>query len=485
MTKQGKGYLLKIFSGPHAGAEIPLARGAYILGSDDDCDIIISDPGVAARHIRLSLSDGRMVVSAMEEAFYLDGEKAGDGEPELAPFQIVTIGATHFAIGPGEEAWPSIHLPVLHAEDGPDEGEEAPGREKEVRGEETGETGAQPVQVKGVHARPKRVLLFLICGLLLLVIAVFILLSGEDRARTRHRIQGRPAQMAALRGMLKSLEPAGLTVEALENGRLSVHGFVETDEKKNEIVRAVRGMDPPVRVRVNVVSRLVASAGETLEAMGLRLDVRSGGEGRIVLRGYVRERGALQKAIDILEQDLPAVRGIENRVLTQEDLIPFLFERLEPLGLEGKIRFHTYPDHIMATGSLTEQEREDWGKVKEAFISRFGQVIPIMEDLSLRKTVTLVREKGKGSINGPESERAGIQQAAPVPMKNKGETAGPEIDLPIRAVSMGNIRYLTLEDGIKYFEGGKLSNGYIIRSITRDRIVLYNGSREVNLFLRR
>ena len=45
-------------SGPQSGAEIPLADGEYVIGSDDACDLVLLDQTVAARHLRVSIAVG-------------------------------------------------------------------------------------------------------------------------------------------------------------------------------------------------------------------------------------------------------------------------------------------------------------------------------------------------------------------------------------------------------------------------------------------
>jgi type III secretion protein D len=60
--------------------------------------------------------------------------------------------------------------------------------------------------------------------------------------------------------------------------------------------------------------------------------------------------------------------------------------------------------------------------------------------------------------------------------------AGP-IKLPIRSVSMGRLRYVTLSDGTRCFEGGFLKNGIQIKSIQKGRIVLQKSGQEYNYFL--
>ena len=48
-------HLLKVFTGPHVGAEILLSDGDYVVGSDDACDVIFSDRFIAPRHAKITL----------------------------------------------------------------------------------------------------------------------------------------------------------------------------------------------------------------------------------------------------------------------------------------------------------------------------------------------------------------------------------------------------------------------------------------------
>ena len=48
--------VLRIFSGLHIGAEIELTEGVYVIGTDDSCDLILSDSSLKARHAALRVS---------------------------------------------------------------------------------------------------------------------------------------------------------------------------------------------------------------------------------------------------------------------------------------------------------------------------------------------------------------------------------------------------------------------------------------------
>ena len=105
-------WLLKVFSGPHAGAEIVLTDGEHVVGSGDDCDIILDDPQIASRHARLLVQDGAIRFTALDDAdTYVEGQSVKDSP--LEAFQFLTIGDTHLAAGPADAQWPQREAPSI------------------------------------------------------------------------------------------------------------------------------------------------------------------------------------------------------------------------------------------------------------------------------------------------------------------------------------------------------------------------------------
>ena len=100
--------VLKIFSGAHFGAEIELAAGTWTIGQNDSCDIILSDKGIVARHIALSIS-GRDEVKFRTldgEVFTKFGETVSDGE--LQERALYKLGGVFFAWLPQKDALPEV-----------------------------------------------------------------------------------------------------------------------------------------------------------------------------------------------------------------------------------------------------------------------------------------------------------------------------------------------------------------------------------------
>ena len=52
---------LRIVGGMHEGARLNLAPGDYVIGSAEDCDIVLRDASVAPRHVRLTVGRSKQV----------------------------------------------------------------------------------------------------------------------------------------------------------------------------------------------------------------------------------------------------------------------------------------------------------------------------------------------------------------------------------------------------------------------------------------
>lgn len=102
------GHLLRIVAGLHAGASRELAdREMILVGSGDDCDIVLADDGVASHHALISLVDGHFQVRALDAPLRLEGRVLHPGDPvELDKVQRVGLGEAALAFGHADDpAW--------------------------------------------------------------------------------------------------------------------------------------------------------------------------------------------------------------------------------------------------------------------------------------------------------------------------------------------------------------------------------------------
>jgi S-DNA-T family DNA segregation ATPase FtsK/SpoIIIE len=88
---------IKVVSGPDQGREFPIPLGSVMIGREQDCDIVLGDPLVSRRHVRVNVTD---VIEVIDQ-----GSANGlniDGEPSVraivGPGDRVRIGDTEFTV---------------------------------------------------------------------------------------------------------------------------------------------------------------------------------------------------------------------------------------------------------------------------------------------------------------------------------------------------------------------------------------------------
>ncbi|MBB1473361.1 MULTISPECIES: FHA domain-containing protein [unclassified Luteimonas] len=107
-TEGGVDKVLRVVSGLHAGALRPLAaREMILIGSGDDCDMVLADAGVANHHALLSLVDGAFSLRALDAPLHVGTTMVHPGDPvELDRVQRVGLGEAAIAFGAADDpAW--------------------------------------------------------------------------------------------------------------------------------------------------------------------------------------------------------------------------------------------------------------------------------------------------------------------------------------------------------------------------------------------
>lgn len=87
-------YLIQVRSGRHAGAEIPLTSGAYVLGGGSDADIVLTDEGVAPGHVELRFDGEFCRFWSLDGSVRLRSRVLGPGGrgQEKLPTEITVAG---------------------------------------------------------------------------------------------------------------------------------------------------------------------------------------------------------------------------------------------------------------------------------------------------------------------------------------------------------------------------------------------------------
>lgn len=309
-----KHHVLKVFSGPHLGAEILLGDGEHVIGSNEDADIILHDQLIASRHACLHISGDRVECKGVENInLLLEGQPCK--EAVLAPYQLFTLGNTHLAIGPADSPWPAIEYPDFALR---------PSMLPPAKPSGQDTTGVHDLKqsedlASGIRMRHLHYILYGIAvGIALLLSVVCTGLVGHPTA-----LSPTPLDLGAVERMLaeaiRKHAPGAIAKACQESGEIRIVGYVDTGKQCRELEKSLSETCPSIHLRLLNSEQLVRSTTQVLEANRLKLNVAKGAPGEVVIRGMMRDRSRLEAAIQQVRLDVPSIRQLTSLVRVCKD----------------------------------------------------------------------------------------------------------------------------------------------------------------------
>lgn len=244
--------VLRIVAGLHAGASRPLAdQEMLVVGSGDDCDIVLADTGVAAHHALVTLVGGVFTLRALDAPLRIEGRPLHPGDPvEVRAMQRIDLGEAAIAFGGGDAAaWDALFPAIAQ-----------PGRRR--------------------RARPLlRQLPLIAAGAVVALLLVAVVASVLPR---------RGAQVDS-RAFLQAMVPQyGITDSSIrtdENGNLVLAGTVETDAVRSQVQQQLDQAGVQASLALRTGENIAVAVREVFRASGMNVQTRYLGEGRVEISG--------------------------------------------------------------------------------------------------------------------------------------------------------------------------------------------------------
>ncbi len=335
-------WLLKIIQGPNAGAEIALPdSGRVKLGAGDGCDLVVADSTLPAEAVELDCSATGVSATILAEGCAIGPNPVAKGDTKpLAPFDIVALGSTRFAIGPDGQPWPAIDIPVIAApsvatpappaSDAPESSAPAPedsAPDKPVKADKPGSHRAG-----SAIACFARWLFRTICWTIfwLAFAALAFLAFTFVRNRVAAALATASKHEAVVREEIRqvsgptTLEALAEAVPALTltnvNGRPKLVGSFTNRADRVAVVRAARRIHPDVDFDVCDDESMSASVEELLLAVSdgqTKLEIATN---RVIrLTGRAASREALARTVAAICADVPHVALVDDSAVETPD----------------------------------------------------------------------------------------------------------------------------------------------------------------------
>lgn len=255
-----------MITGLHAGAACTLsAQEVMLIGSSEDCDIVLADRGVAPHHALISTLDGGLILRALDAPLMIGAQILHPGDPILVDgLQRVAIGEAAFSLGAFEDP---VWTPLLP---------ESPITEI-----------VKPVNVRSAIRR------------LPALIATIVLILGSVAiyASVTNKILPRVSPLKSLTGMIQEYRVADGQVNQEANGVWTLSGTVSDSGVRDRIQQRLQhdGIEASLDLRTGAdVARAVS---EVLRAQGQAVQTRWLGKGDVEVAGRFEDEEALRMLI--------------------------------------------------------------------------------------------------------------------------------------------------------------------------------------------
>ena len=344
--------MLRIVSGLHAGASRELAEREMILvGSGDDCDIVLADAGVATRHALISVVDGQFQLRALDAPLQLEGRLLHPGDPvEMDRLQRVGLGEAALAFGLQDDpAWLAL---------APDGDQPAASRARRL-----------------IERLTRRLPLFAavaVLGLASLAIIVAVVPEAESRIDPEARL-------------LEIARQYGVSERKIErdvSNQPVLVGMVNDAATRRQIQQQIEEEALPVSLALSIGEDMAINVGELLRSGGFPAKTRYLGRGEVEATGYFEDMQAFEAYVRT-----PAVLDTGVRLIRPINLAEEVEEAEAPELEAVRIVAHHRGDDPHLVDEDGKQYRAGEFIPGEGTLSALGRVAMVATEDGTIKTV--------------------------------------------------------------------------------------------------
>lgn len=449
---------LRILSGCHQGASLALAADERLLvGSDGDCDVLLSDCGLAAdAPLQVSWQDGRWFVRSPREPAQI-GEAADAG---LLLGAVALLGQVHATVCAAHLEWTPMAAPATPETLAPLDAPPATVHEQGAA------SAAQQPDAPAVRPRARSASALLRLRPLAAIGVLSLALLGVGWAVLRHAPLPEPVDVVSEitvspQAQEKAVKEASLAIALADptlrmevvahpRGGVTVSGWVENAEQFDRLAQALSNLRPLPRLAVRTAQEVFDALTDVGSGQGLSLRFAPMGAGKVQVRGVVLTPDMQQQTLAQLRAHAP--EGIE------------IIDGLRVAALQG-------PDVLRwlgAQGLNATDARWDGEQL----------VLSVGVNPAQRAQLERLLAAAQTPLSGvPFLLQTHVLKEAAAPRRLSLAEAG--LPFGVRSVVGGAAPYVVLADGAKLQPGGA-HGGWRLAAIAPDHLV-FDGPRRLEV----
>lgn len=345
-------WLLKVISGPNAGAEFSMQRSSsYILGKDPNiCDIVFQDLSVSRQHAKLNVDENDNVFiedMGSRNGVIVDGELIQDRR-QLTSEDLVSLGTTSFLVIDRLKARETIVSPpsMVSTARPPEAIEEEAPKKKRV----------EPRDWKEMVIPKRHLIIAGIFGILILGCAV----SMVGLFRTEPIVVKEGDECKMIEEIIHRYPDVQYSFNQ-STGKLFVVGHVLTAVEKKELSYLLNNLPFVVNIDDNIVideyvwQNMNALLVTNPDWMGV--SVYATEPGKFVLRGYLKTLDQVEGLTDYMNLNFPYLDRLNNQVVIESNLFTQIQSSLSSKGLAG-VQLQLSDGEVVLSGRTDKEHNE-------------------------------------------------------------------------------------------------------------------------------
>lgn len=440
MAVQHTSFVLKVLSGINKGASVRLKTGSVVIGRSMNSDIILHDDHIADQHIQLLITPTTITLQPLVQPVFVDDQEVTVEGVTLQPDQRVRLGNVEFTVTDSNKAASQSEIKAGKAQRTAKTASVSPPTLSGAAVERSTHAAASQTRRK-TGSR----ILYPLLGLGLLLLAN-LLFFGKHLGDWLQQwgLRGPPEQQAA--DLLAGLGRKDFKVMEGPDGSITLSGYTRTTHERNTLLARVREASIQARVQIWSMEDMAENASMVTRALGeTGIKIEPGqAAGQLAIQGFVSKAADWQRIRNSILTDVGGVQTLEDSKLQSLDgFMASFMQFIEKKGLSSRLVVTTDGKAVIVKGELAQQEIEKLQTLRKEFMDAYGRDPPIILDVS--------------DIKG-------------------------RIRLAIRSVSVGKVPFLVSKDGKKYMEGSALGDGYFIKAIKPDHVILTNNGVDIPLY---
>ena len=387
---------LRVFYGPQAGSRLSLAAGHYLLGSSDECTIILNGPRVESEHALIDFDDSLPCITPMNGKV---SDAQGNPIEDRLPMSLgmpLEIGGIWIAIDYIDSPWPD---PASVAPISTGSPVEIP----EVRSQINSEVSTDNLignLIPYASKNKSRIIFGISVSVLFFLFiagAGFFAWSIQNNSEDQEFVASTPTlpiephYLKKLRNQLDELiGKNNLSVTFSNDGLVKVNGYVDDLTMKTRIENILTSYNPPPASIIYAEDELLQTSkkliNENISANRAKLKVENISGGTLIVNGAVASSSIRDEVVDLIKSGVPGITQVNGSITLAEDLPLKFEEEIANTGLTKRFQVISKQPEYYLRGKLTENELNNWEKLLARFTDNYGNLLPIRANIAMLQT---------------------------------------------------------------------------------------------------